>query len=40
MRKESLMFAGSAIASIYFVGAASIVGLFVFGFVWLIYGDD
>jgi len=40
MRKESLMFVGAAIASLYIAGAFSVVGLFIFGFTWLIYGDD
>jgi hypothetical protein len=40
MRKESLMFVGSAIASIYVAGAIAVVGLFIFGFTWLVYGDD
>jgi len=40
MRKESLMFVGSVIASVYMAGAIATAGLFVFGFVWLVYGDD
>lgn len=39
MRRESLMFSGSVIASALFCGLAGISGLFIFGLVWLILGE-
>lgn len=39
MRKNALIFAGTAIACIFLLGFSSVVGLFVFGFVWLGAGD-
>ena len=40
MRKESLMFVSSIVATVFLAGAVGTVGLFVFGFAWLLLGDD
>lgn len=40
MRKEALIFVGATIATILVAGAIGTAGLFVYGFAWLVYGDD
>lgn len=40
MRKEALIFVLSAVISTYTCGIIAVVGLFLFGFGWLVFGDD
>lgn len=40
MRKEALMFVGSTVISIVLFGIASVPALFIFGFAWLVVGND
>lgn len=40
MRKEALLFAGSTLISVYLCGITAAIGLFIFGFAWLVSGGD
>lgn len=39
MRKEAKMFAGAVIASTALFGIGTTPALFIFGFIWLVFGD-